>query len=430
MAIKNNVDEVILVLVLGDGDFSYSLDLASHLVNSQAAFEYSRGRSFHLVATGFDSHGALVSKYKNSSLFLTKLEGMHESPLAAAATITATTKKQMLRVSLHHNVNAITTENAGIPPATHVVFNHPHLGTENAALHARFLCHLFHSVKTVWLTGEAGYFHLTLVQGQFERWNCQAAAAKHNMVLIDSRPFRAPRVGSPYYQRRRHQTGKSFASRAPEGSIAFTFRRETIKLGADATVPMILACLLDLKVGEDNPVAHAATNNNHAPDVFVCPHCRKSFQEERSRDCHVRAVHEKKRKRDIYSCPLCLTTTNPHTGAQGPRIFPTAQALQDHNKAKHLGKYESIKPDWCSGAEAVQVLDTSNVTHKSCEICGLPFQNSKQEEYHKQEFLPSGDLTAGREGLTFVCPICKKTFRDQRAQKQHENFCLLSTKSP
>ncbi|CAB9502808.1 function [Seminavis robusta] len=450
------------LLVLGDGDFSYSLDLARHLVTSSTVSSvYKSEKLFHLVATGFDSLEALTSKYKDSNFLLTKLRGLDQSDMAA--------KGSVLRVTVHHNVNAIQSSPSakqlpGIFPShyrhRHVVFNHPHLGTEDAARHARFLCHLFHSVSTVWLgigpkqDDDDGWFHLTLVQGQFERWKCQQAAERHNMVLADSRPFRAPQVDNPYYHHRRHQTGKSFASRTPDGSVTYTFRQrrntnsDQEHQQDDTTTPVLVAALLDLELnattGRDDGHSGDSKNIQQNKDSlpFPCPHCDKRFKEERSRKCHVKAVHEnKKRKRAqeditstttiIYACNLCCIQ-NPETGTNGPRIFQSAQALEDHNKAKHFGKHDTIKPDWFYPTGA----PVQNENHKAeedsygfCDICGLVFPDAKAQEDHEKQFLPwDGSSASSDEAqVKFQCSSCSKQFRDLRAQKQHENFCLHSS---
>ena len=132
-------------------------------------------------------------------------------------------------------------------PANVVIFNHPHLGIEDAVLHKRFLAHLFYSVATYWLSSPSfsfgaaslrsqsaapekkkitnnnkSVFYLTLAAGQWERWKGRESAQRHGLILLHRCPFQPPILPfasnnnnnskQAYYQLRRHQTGKSFAA--------------------------------------------------------------------------------------------------------------------------------------------------------------------------------------------------------------------------
>jgi len=482
-------EKPVTVLVLGDGDFSYSYDLARHLL---ATSELHPNRSLQLVATGLDSHESLTEKYKDACFLLKQLTRLDKSPrLRPKDDHAVPSSTNLLHVSVHHGVNAIhqmtnqsdnlpTATNGDIPKAHHVVFNHPHLGREDAVLHSQFLCHLFHSVSTLWLhtttsaTSEKSinnnndddnntrdaYFHLTLVAGQYERWNCRQAAERHGMMLINQRPFRAPQVPNPYYQQRRHQSGKSFAARAPEGSMTYTFVRKhspnsqdnqqdrTRIDNPDPDVGEFVAKLLGLELGTSSlPVGEQGADHNYQELEFSCPFCEKSFREERSRKSHIKALHgegNKKRKRDDdtneeegeevimqHSCSLCLSRDG-----KGPRMFRNEQALVDHQKAKHAAKHDVIKPDWHSTNKGShsnshdggrqQESNSTIVNHfGSCEICGLVFCSSTSRIDHAQAFVPSDAISSVSkpEVLPFECTFCRKRFLESRAQLQHENFC-------
>jgi uncharacterized C2H2 Zn-finger protein len=362
---------------------------------------------------------------------------------------------------VHHGINAVTGDRpSGIPLAHHVLFNHPHLGLEDAALHAQFLCHLFHAVYHTWMVHDAdgkaaGFFHITLVKGQFERWKCQEAAQRHGMELLVRHSFRSPRVPNPYFQHRRHQTGKSFAARAAT-SETYTFVRrkkkdsETPDDSSKAAENLFVAALLDLPTKDD---AAAMDQSNHYEDSadngFPCPHCNKSFREERSRKNHINSVHPdgndgcdedtiKKRKweggkvdnqkrQQTYACSLCQDKDG-----HGPRIFKSAQALEDHRKAKHLAAHPFIQPDWhrpnTSDEQQQQGAAITKPITSYCEICGVSLPGEKARRDHLQAFLPSDIAIAESKGATAVplsyqCNYCQKAFREHRAQKQHENYC-------
>jgi hypothetical protein len=131
-------------LTLGDGDFSYSLDLARYLASSLNYNNTNRA----LIASGIDSFEQVLEKYKDSPFLLKQLQS-------------TTSTESSLSISIQHGINAIVDKESPIK-ADHVLFNHPHVGTEDAALHARFLCHLLHSAAHYWMKPN-GVLHLALV---------------------------------------------------------------------------------------------------------------------------------------------------------------------------------------------------------------------------------------------------------------------------
>ena len=223
-------------------------------------------------------------------------------------------------------------------------------------------------------------------------------------------------------------------------------------------------------------------------DGLRCPHCHKTFRDERGRKNHILCVHgyrsevvgaepstinhkkKMKKKKNAKNgtsslssplepssssplvCELCRATTK---GSVNPlRIFPNARALQDHTIAKHSGRYTDIKPDWAAvnrtgtdttvqsqndgpchepprpttvgfGLRPIMVVETQQPTDVfgRCHVCKLPFATLESKQNHVYEFVPSFDH--GMEGIRngFLCQVCGKGFKDQRALQQHSNFC-------
>ena len=465
----------LVLLVLGDGDFSYSYDLARYLCNIKATNSPAttsiltsfpvRSKRLHLIATGLDSAKAVAEKYKDSGFLLKNLQALDNEDIG-------------LKVSVHHGINAVQNNNKTTTTtsdgdgflargAHHVLFNHPHLGEENAALHSQFLCHLFHSVRRTWMVStentkdcnKKSFFHLTLVKGQYERWKCQKAAERNGMVLLCKHPFRSPQVvnQSSYYQHRRHQTGKSFAARTT-GSEMYTFvpmeapAANAAEKEADA---LLTATLFDLAAASDTN--QRSSSSSQSSNTFPCPHCDKSFREERSRKNHIKSVHpdsadngggegNKKRKHntidiyatsssDTYACELCQSKEKT-----GPRLFKSARALEDHKKAKHT-VHTVIQPDWhkkemarnddkVSGDDKSKEETCKSNEFGRCDVCGAFYTNEQAKKEHLKTFLPS-DVTIQYGGiqqhvaslLPHKCSYCQKAFREERARKQHENFC-------
>lgn len=378
------------ILTLGDGDFTYSLDLARHLATVSDF-------NTHLIATGIDTKEALFAKYIDSPHILNELL------TAASASV---------KVSVRHAINAIVEKNDGgdISPVDHVIFNHPHLGTEDSVLHGRFICHLFHSCVHVWMKPAGGLLHLTLVEGQCERWGVLEAANRMNLVVIKRKTFQPPPIKNASYSLRRHQTGKSFASRRPKGS-------ETIVFGRQSDHGLYVSTtMLDFKIATNTGTSSTDGLDQEIISKFPCPYCEKSFREERSLTCHVRGKHpegsEKKAKTRNNSNPFQCSSCTTETGQ--PRVFSSEQALKDHMKAKHSAMHKTILPDWYK--DSCEETKTEK-EFGSCAICGIQYHSENHSKTHLDDFLPSAAVEK------FECAFCTKRFRENRAKQQHENFC-------
>jgi uncharacterized C2H2 Zn-finger protein len=408
-------------LTLGDGDFSFSRDLACYLSTSPL----SQSNRILLIATGIDSEEELTKKYKDSPNLLQKLS-----------------KNATIHVEIQHCVNAVLYSSK-IPASDHVIFNHPHLGTEDAKLHSHFLCHLFHTAAKGWMNPNGGLLHLTLVEGQYDRWRCHEAAQRHGLVLLHKTNFQPPPIEQPYYQYRRHQTGKSFESRRQSGgSETFTFGRHEDS-GLYPATPA-LPWQHDEKLAE--------TKKEEAA-LIDCPYCEKTFREDRSLSCHMKDKHaqhqNKKQKRGsreekevtadvvLFKCALCKSEGGEL------RTFASADALEQHNKAAHNAMHSKIKPDWhkpqqyddggdSSGHNGTGTSKSSGgqqqpaggeaASFGSCGICGLVYRVNNQSDLHEKQFIPP---LGSSERYFFHCSFCSKAFRLQRDRLQHENFCAL-----
>ena len=361
--------------LLGDGDFSFSADVAAFCRQQEPR------RAIIMYATGLDPATTLATKYKNSSFLINQLKS-----------------DDQLEIQVHHGINAVQPDPIRFR-ADHVIFNHPHLATEDAQLHSRFIAHFFHASATGWMASEGGLVHLSLAKGQCERWHCLQMAQRQGLVLLERNPFSLPSVKEPQFQHRRHQTGKSF-SRRTEGSETLTFARK-------GEASMLKATCL--------PWQHLQLNQHNNANRYPCHECGKVFLEDRARTSHTKAVHggSKKRKRALLACAYCTE-----------RTFPHQDALQDHMQAKHYSVHSKILPDWAAGTEQDGGLKSQECqTCGECSICGLVYFSPSDEEAHINTFVPHDSHVQDNKRHTSQCSFCSKQFTDRRAQLQHENFC-------
>jgi uncharacterized C2H2 Zn-finger protein len=359
-------------LTLGDGDFSFSADLVAfcrQLEPRQATTIY---------ATGFDSKAELDTKYKNTRFLLNQLQS-----------------DGFLNVEVHHGVNAVQPHSS-LLSATHVIFNHPHLATEDAQRHSRFLAHFFHSSTSSWMVPQGGLVHLTLAHGQCERWKCLEMAERQGLVLVERNAFAPPPIKDPKYQHRRHQTGKSF-SRRTTGSETLSFARR-LDLSSIRTT-----CL---------PWQHLTSNKKQVVGIS-CPDCDRVFSEDRALKSHIQAVHGGSKKRQREDLLQCLHCTH--------RTFPREEALQDHIRAKH-SVHTKILPEWAAEARQTGVMTHKGENFGECDICGHVYQSPSDGQSHAKEFIPEIGPCV-QDDDKHLCTLCSKSFVDQRAKLQHENFC-------
>jgi len=471
-------------LTLGDGDFSYSLDLCRFLASipcsstcsSKEALSSARVAA-HVTCSGIDSPDEVRAKYRDADSIIRKISSLDERQVTKRREkkrrkLVSSMKRERgddeqaggdvkddtsglpskipvieplpLTVRVEHGINAIVMPGSkasrlGSHRYQHVIFNHPHIGHESAALHRRFLAHLFHTVDQHWLA-PCGIFHLTLVLGQANRWNCVDTATKHGFRVLNRDVFRPPPSPPPrsslgtetYFKSRRHQSGRSFANRS-EGSETLTFGR-----------------VYDEKKGfiaRHLPWQNMAMEDERKEKLLSCPHCSRSFRDERARKNHIKCSHlhgadepseiENGKGSTVSSSSVGKIFECKHCNVSA---FTSAQALNDHVRAKHSGQHTDIKPEWSKAASlvgqgsgskdlatgAAHIIAPSREAIGSCNVCGLSYYDTSDEAAHLIEFVPQpfvDDRTSLAEAKNYRCSHCDKRFKDTRAVRQHENFC-------
>ena len=427
-------------LLLGEGDFTYSLDMCRYI--AKAHIDGDTDAHTSLTMTGIDSREELCAKYKDCDHTLRGIVacGVHDH----------------LETRVLHQVNAVQIDATPIPISyDRVMFHHPHLGREDAQLHSRMLRHLFHAVSNRWLA-HRGLFFLTLVKGQYKRWDCAEAANRASFALLRRGEFVPPPAPEPgqntYYILRRHQSGRSFASRrrmlgqeSTKGdSETLVFYRSGDFAGTTLNREFGMLPWEKMK-----PEGERELDLN-VQSSFTCKYCNKSFDEERSLKNHKMNSHpnceevlawkaekrgKKKRKMKGGEFSDTCTPVTDSASASGPlvcslcectaqpRVFASMQALEAHQKAKHGGN-QSIKPDWIrngqDGKSSAAPKGPQTPTGL-CPICDLTFWSEEDRLCHETEFTPTPP--GGDHECIQKCSFCSKSFRDLRARLQHENFC-------
>lgn len=145
---------MVRVLLLGEGNFTFTLDLAELLSKS---FSLQ-----NIVTTSFDSRSELSEKYPTIEKTLRGLKNYYQTHAFHGIDATKCLKSQLLS-------SACTTE-----VFDHIIFNFPHLGYEDCKAHSSLLGHILYRAHEILSDNESpsrASFYLTLAESQAQNWN-------------------------------------------------------------------------------------------------------------------------------------------------------------------------------------------------------------------------------------------------------------------
>lgn len=406
------------VLTVGDGNFSYSLALARH-------------EAVALTATSFDTFDELVAKYPEAERICSQLKALGA---CVAHGVDATNLRATLRSSSTFD---------------RVVFNHPHCGEENVRRHQSLLSHFFVSALEVLASG-GGRVHLTLAEGQPERWEAVVRAEKAGLQLLQQvDDVDAHDAYGLEYDRKRHQNGKSFhqvtlhGEKKRQRSTLFIFARAGDCLGDKASSD-VMSKRVDTvskpserrskkrKAEQQRPGGEGGADSTAQ---LVCSQCDKSFKSPQGLKTHVHMVHE------LQTAGQTVAGAKPLRCEFCDREFTNADAQRQHTVAKH-GKDRLIQPDWYvkqqppvqpstsdkddsdkgsqpTAAVSLQSMDKHDgkpEEPQTCTICQLKFATKQEFDCHWQNLQPSA-------AAELECSTCGRSFGEERALRQHQNFC-------
>ncbi|KAJ9458242.1 hypothetical protein DIPPA_06764 [Diplonema papillatum] len=377
------------ILICGDGNFSFSLALGkllstddprSQIVADLVAME----GPYEVTCTSFDSREQLLRKYHECGRILPTLDSM--APHG---------------VSVEHGINAWELDEH-YPGASFdaVIWNHPHLGTENFNLHRFLMCHFLHSAKQKLTDG--GSVVVSVLKGQAVRWDIVAQAAKIGLKLASAQTF-VP-AAWPGYETRRNRTGGSFQNAHTQGHTGDALESVSLRFQSnpDFTKPV-----------QTGALPRALPNKKPADYKFFCkePACGKGFRTKQGADTHHKQVHEYKKYGEW----------SPDAGAvpcsKCGRKVKDQEALWQHEIARHTFDVNIPHPSTDANEP-----DAAGYGYYPCEICGMSV--SMHPDWGMSAHLESLKPIVGLE-LPCGLPGCDLVFIEQRAMRQHRNFCRV-----
>ena len=122
------------VLLLGEGNFSFSQDILKILIEHPPKDEI---RS--IVATSFDTRSEVLEKYSNSEK---TLNGLNTNEIVTVLHGIDATKE--LKAQLMNTPSEMTSFD-------HVIFNFPHLGYEDLKAHSSLIAHILYRYPCAYL---------------------------------------------------------------------------------------------------------------------------------------------------------------------------------------------------------------------------------------------------------------------------------------
>ena len=402
------------ILTVGDGNLSFSLSLCNHFRSILL-----HPSMLQFVATTFDNLTAIQTKYPESKQIINKL-----------------TNKNVI---VKHQINAVSLP-ATLGTYSMIVFNHPHLGIEDAASHRILLAHFFHSCRRRLRSN--GTIYVSLIEGQPERWKLIEEASRNGYACVETIPMETSNF--PEYEIKRTHSGRSFVSEHSkkqsnysQSSTFYCFvskknkhmysnqtnqkkrkRRDTTQSSHTSKEGTNKATKTNNSNSNNNGNNNSNSNNNTISSVPIhrCEECSRNFSTVQGLKTHRHQVHvlnlyvgAKKAK-----CIICM------------RDFTSETSLEQHMLAKH-GADQSIQPHSKQYTSVITASSnssssTSDTNLLKCSICRNTFLNQIELDSHLTLLEPIVIKPS------HICSTCQRIFGDERALRQHQNFCTQNAK--
>eukprot|EP01083_Nonionella_stella_P013080 36903_1 len=420
------------ILILGDGDFSFTLAFTQKLKfsnNTQFPFllylkqKYSESMNqltINLISTSFDDHAVLTQKYPHSHTILKQLnllthEHISNKQIKKEKRIKFGSKDILIhfKIIIKHGIDATDLSIFYDTTFDLIIFNHPHLGFEHIHRNASLFMHILSECNKI--VHKDAQMWITLLQHQYESWNI-STKMKQNKSLQSLRLLSSFLFVDSYYSgycTKRHQSNKSFRRNRPSKrkendnqkqetqSVTFVFVKTTAHPFTEYVSLMkqsIQQCI-------------RSEANNTERELLSCVQCGKTFDEKRSLISHQKSTANCGNQMEQFKCDEC------------EKMFQSLQDLKQHYNAKHVAINKNIKPDWYQKDEEKTHKHNHDIEKRfCCTLCDKTFGNETQ---HKQWITPGiMDPMHTQQSQIYKCSSCNKQFTFKRDMLQHSNVCL------
>lgn len=431
------------VLFLGEGNFSFSHSISQFLFHPpspssslqenpatrflQLPFEYfNNAQLVQLVATSFDTRDQVVAKYGDGKVLLGNLDRIFNGQNKKSKVA-----REQDESRVQHQVNA--WDLASIfkdEKFDRIVWNHPHLGTEDFRLHRCLLAHFFASASNQ--LNDGGKIIVSLLEGQDERWGITEQCVKgtrSNFGLEERKKFEEGEF--PGYEPKRNKTGQSFKNEKTKkhtGSVmrswSWCFAKGVRVDGATEEKPN--------ESEQQQAMQHldspALTTQRFkppqpqptTPKPFQCPQCPRSYSSLRAQQSHTYQIHVLQ----VFGADWQPSPELKHECPDCGRKYGAESYLRQHRVNKHdkltPGELVALFGDEQDSDRNKQEKDDAGYDYVPCQVCGLAVvEQSWGMQLHLENLKPV-------LGLEMQCPRCvSRKFIERRALFQHVKFCRL-----
>eukprot|EP01084_Bolivina_argentea_P197043 337723_1 len=428
------------VLILGDGDFSFTSAFCEKLKfcnGSQFPLllylkqQYNNNTdtiNVNIISTSFDDRTTLIQKYPNSESILKKLNLLNNpsnKQIKKEKKLKFKSKDVLIHLKLiiKHQIDATNLSifyNNTKTIFDLIIFNHPHLGFEHVYRNSSLLMHILFECNKI--INKQSIIWITLIENQFEHWNVSKRMKQNdlNKQLTVLCSFLFFDKYYPGYVTKRHQSNKSFRRNRPSKRQQNDNQKQQIQsynfifVSNKCEQHPFKKYVSLMKESINECIKFTQINTSFESNNICCKQCGKIFMEKRSLISHMKSKQclNDKNNNSVYKCDKCNN-----------KEFNTLKDFEQHNIAKHKGINKNIKPDWYEKDEQKKQEENNNGMKETieCNLCDKIFENEIQ---HKQWITP-GIVNPMEMMITeYKCNHCCKIFTFHRDLLQHSNICF------
>ncbi|KAJ3210486.1 hypothetical protein HDU67_005251 [Dinochytrium kinnereticum] len=440
-----------------------------------------------ILSTSFDSREQLLAKYPESRDILVGLEKFSKNvlvrhgvnawelasfykPVGTSDAANPDVKGQVPDWTLGQREDGTVGFDA-------IVWNHPHLGTEDFRLHRFLMAHFFRSVSEVLRRPDppaedgkvvqlGGCVVVSLVRGQETRWNLVQEASRSELGLTADAPFLFEEGDWDGYVVKRNKHGRSFKNEQTRKHVGTDMRSHGFRFRfGQAAVAVLEPQSAQDKISET--LAATLTTTNSSPSVpqpssiavaagakkpgnaitakdlkrgpippdMKCQHCGRQLTSPRAYRQHVHQIHVLKQLGEDWKPDRPASLPCDVEGCA--KSFTSEDARWQHRVNKHStvsmgelppvgarGGHDDGKEGPLSGGVVVgEEEGGDDYDYVPCDVCGQAVaRRTWGMMIHLETLKPA-------VGLDMGCPICSSTFIERRALFQHFKFCRLKHKA-
>eukprot|EP01040_Poterioochromonas_malhamensis_P000696 gene696-744_t len=439
-------------LILGDGNFSFSYAYYEQI----SVLTEGISSAVKIYCTSFDSDIEIAQKYPESEKYL---KSLRRDP--SRVTVLHNVDATQLDSFPFHNPSESELNSSKVSSAfNEVIFNFPHLGYEDLMMHQSLIAHILHSIKQVLAPNAVAI--ISLAQSQQIGWKLNETAERLGFQFLEKIPLDLNCW--PGYELKRHHTGKSFKNRVQD-CYHYLFQLTDNSISSPSTW---FKTIYENYAQKKSVAANEVTTANQPIEANMSNEIIKNCGKNKKRKVHqlVEGHYEEiindSSSTTTFRCKFC------------DKIFPSDQGIRTHVYTVHIlpnnqnvPKEDSVEPEKsqkiaCEYCEKEfsnedshyqhllskhraqfdvrnQPMDSSVSTEKpetqtlpgnleqlsfECLICQRRFSSEDDLSHHLQHgFEPKN------AEYQFNCQSCNKAFTNDRAWRQHSNFCVSKHQS-